>query len=64
MKRILVIISALTFVFVGIFFVKTKQSQVASTEPFTSGYAKVLSNDCYLYKQPDKSTGIFLLEQS
>lgn len=64
MKRILVIISALAFVLIGVFFVKTKQTQVASTEPFTSGYAKVLTNDCYLLKSPDKYSGIFLLEQS
>ena len=64
MKRILVIISVLAFVFIGVFFVKTKQIQVASTEPFTSGYAQILTNDCYLCKSPDKSSGIFLLEQS
>ena len=64
MKRILVIVSVLAFVFIGVFVVKIKQSQVVSTEPFTSGYAQVLSNDCYLYKNPDKLSGIFLLEQS
>ena len=64
MKRILVITFVLCFVFSSIFYVKTKQSETASTEPFTSGYAQILTNDCYLYKSPEKSSGIFLLEQS
>ena len=64
MKKILVIIATFIFVLGSIFIVKSTQNIKASTEPTTSGYAKVITNDCYLYKQPDKTTGIFLLEQS
>ena len=64
MKKILTISLVLLFVFCSIFLVKTKQSQLASTDAFTSGYAKVLTNDCYLLKSPENNSGIFLLEQS
>ena len=64
MKKILTISLVLLFVFCSIFLVKTKQSQLASTDAFTSGYAKVLTNDCYLLKSPENTSGIFLLEQS
>lgn len=64
MKKILVITSVLLFVFCSIFLVKSKQSQTASTDTFTSGYAKVVTNDCYFLKTPDSHSRIFLLEQS
>lgn len=51
------------FVFVSIFTVKQTQAKVASTQT-TSGYAQVITNDCYLLKQADNNSKWFLLEQS
>ena len=54
----------LAFVFLSVFVVKSTQTKMASADVFSSGYAKVLTNDCYLLKEPDGKTGVFLLEQS
>lgn len=64
MKRLLIIFCVLLFIFLSIFVVKNTQTQIANTSTFTSGYAKVLTNDCYLYKESSKDNGLFLLEQS
>ena len=64
MKRFLIIALVLLFVFVCIFVVKNTQTSIASAETFSSGYAKVLSNDCYLRKEPTEDSRLFLLEQS
>ena len=52
------------FVVLSIFVVKNTQSKQASTDAFTSGYAKVISNDCYLLSKPQNDCVLFLLEQS
>ena len=64
MKRFFAVIIVLFFVFASIFVVKRTQTTLASAEVFTSGYAKVLSNDCYLCSEPSENSHIFLLEQS
>src|SRR5574344_1368944 len=64
MKRFLIIISVLSFLFVSIFVVKKTQNELVSTENTTSGYAKVITNDCYLFKDSNNKDKYFLLEQS
>ena len=64
MKRILIIASTLLFVVLSIATVRTTQTKIVSSTPFTSGYAKVTTNDCYLLKSPDEESRLFLLEQS
>lgn len=64
MKRLLIIFSVLLFVFFSVFVVKSTQTQLTSSNTFTSGYAKILTNDCYLCSKPNNQTGLFLLEQS
>lgn len=64
MKRFFALICMLVFVAVSIFVVKGTQAQVANTQAFTSGYAKVLTNDCYFCKNPSQDSRMFLLEQS
>lgn len=64
MKRLLIIACTVLFVLLSIFTVKTTQTKIVSSEPFTSGYAKIVSNDCYLLSSPDENSRLFLLEQS
>ena len=64
MKKLLTICATLLFVIISIFVVKNTQAIHASTDAFTSGYAKVTSNDCYILSKPQNDSGIFLLEQS
>ncbi len=64
MKRVLTILLVLLFVVLSIATVKGTQTKLANSEPWTSGYAKVLTNDCYLFKEPNEASPIFLLEQS
>ena len=65
MKRIFFIILTLSFVFASIATVKATQSKTASTSS-TSGYAQIISNDCYLFLYPnfDDNSKLFLLEES
>lgn len=65
MKRFFAVIFVLIFVFAGIFVVKKTQITKASAS-LSSGYAQVLTNDCYLLSAPkfDDSSKLFLLEQS
>ena len=63
MKKMFVIVMSLAFVFGSVFFVKKTQITQANTNA-TSGYAKVLTNDCYFFEKPEKNAGLFLLEQS
>lgn len=65
MKRLFFVIFALLYVFLSIFLVKQTQSTKVSANA-TSGYAQVISNDCYLYSNPnfDENSKIFLLEES
>lgn len=64
MKRFLAVASVLLFVVLSIFVVKKTQVTKANAEVFTSGYAKVLSNDCYFKDKPTEDSRLFLLEQS
>lgn len=59
MKRIMIIIGVLVFVFAGIFVVKQTEAKVANSQN-TSGYAKVITNDCYLLSENESK--YFLLE--
>ena len=64
MKKILAIVLVLLFVFLSVFVVRSTQSINVGADVFTSGYAKVMTNDCYLFSSPENKTGMFLLEQS
>ena len=64
MKRVLTIVIVFLFVALSIFTVKTTQTKMVNAEVFTSGYAKVLSNDCYFLNKPNENSRVFLLEQS
>lgn len=64
MKRFFTIAVVLLFVFLSIFTIKTTQTKSVSTTNSTSGYAKILTNDCYLLASPNESSHLFLLEQS
>ena len=64
MKKLFVILSVFVFVFAGIFVVKATQSTMVSAEKFSSGYAIILTNDCYLKTEPSENCHLFLLEQS
>ena len=64
MKRLLIIVCTILFVLLSIFTTKATQTKIVNSEPFTSGYAKIISNDCYLLKNPDENSRLFLLEQS
>src|SRR5574344_287913 len=66
MKRLLIILSVLLYVFASIFVVNSTQVINVSTTNMTSGFAKVMTNDCYLFKEAkqDESCRYFLLEQS
>lgn len=64
MKRFFTIAVVLLFVFLSIFTIKTTQTKSVSTTNSTSGYAKILTNDCYLLDSPNESSHLFLLEQS
>ena len=65
MKKLFLVFFVCAFVFFCVFAVKSTQTKRASTTS-TSGYAQVLTNDCYLYKAPSLSQTdkLFLLEQS
>ena len=64
MKRVFAVAVVLLFVVLSVVVTKSTQAQSVSTENFTSGYAKVLTNDCYLLEKPNTDSHIFLLEQS
>ena len=64
MKRFFTIAVVLLFVFLSVFVVKSTQTKIVSTTASTSGYAKILTNDCYLLASPNESSHLFLLEQS
>ena len=64
MKRFFTIAVVLLFVFLSVFVVKSTQTKIVSTTTCTSGYAKILTNDCYLLECPNESSHLFLLEQS
>ena len=64
MKKFFTIAVVLLFVFLSIFVVKSTQTKIVSTTNCTSGYAKVLTNDCYLLESPNENSHLFLLEQS
>lgn len=64
MKRFFTIAVVFLFVGISIFTVKTTQTKMASAEVFTSGYAKVIGNDCYFMNEPNENSRVFLLEQS
>ena len=64
MKRFFTIAVVLLFVFLSVFVVKSTQTKIVSTTASTSGYAKILTNDCYLLESPNESSHLFLLEQS
>ena len=64
MKKVLAISVVLLFVFLSVITVKGTQTKLASTQSFTSCYAKVLTNDCYLLSSASEDSKIFLLEQS
>lgn len=64
MKRFFTVAVVLLFVFLSIFTIKTTQTKSVSTTNSTSGYAKILTNDCYLLDSPNESSHLFLLEQS
>lgn len=65
MKRLFFVFLTLFFVAGSIFCVKSTQTKRASTNA-TSGYAQIISNDCYLFLSPnfDESSKWFLLEES
>ena len=64
MKKLITIVFVFAIIFASIFVVKSTQSTMASAKPTTSGYAKVVTNDCYFLSLPDKNSKVFLLEQS
>lgn len=63
MKKFWIVFAVFLFLFVSIFTVKQTQTQVASTTA-TSGYAQIITNDCYLLKNANLDSKYFLLEQS
>ena len=63
MKKFLIVFAVFLFIFVSIFTVKQTQTKVASTTA-TSGYAQIVTNDCYLLKNANQDSKYFLLEQS
>ena len=63
MKKFWIIFAVFLFMFVSIFTVKQTQTTVASTSK-TSGYAQIITNDCYLLKDAKQDSKWFLLEQS
>lgn len=66
MKRFFVILGVLLFVLFSIFSVKYEQTKTVSSSSKTSGFAKIITNDCYLLKTPkqNEENKYFLLEQS
>ncbi len=64
MKKFWIIVLVLLFVVLSVVTIKGTQTRLVSSEPFTSGYAKVLSNDCYFLNEPNENSRVFLLEQS
>lgn len=62
MKRICTIIAVFVFIFVSIFTVKYSQTKLANSNT-TSGYAQIMTNDCYLFNNANDGK-YFLLEQS
>ena len=64
MKRFLWILSSILFILLSVYVVKDKQNKLVSTDTFTSGYATVLTNDCYFYSSPNYEDKVFLLEES
>ena len=64
MKRILAILFVFLFVGLSVFTVKTTETQTVSSTAITSGYAQVLTNDCYILNSANKNNRMFLLEQS
>ena len=64
MKKLITIVFVFAIIFASIFVVKSTQSTMANAKPTTSGYAKVVTNDCYFLNLPDKNSKVFLLEQS
>lgn len=62
MKKLLIIVGVLLYVFVGIFTIK--QTEVSATNSQnTSGYAKIVTNECYLLKDyQNLDSKYFLLE--
>lgn len=64
MKKFFTVAIVLLFVFLSIVVVKSTQTKSVSVAKSTSGYAKVLTNDCYLLESPNQSSHLFLLEQS
>lgn len=65
MKKFFTILCVLVFVFISIFTVKQTQTKIVSTNPSTSGYAQILTNDCFLLQDTSNTEKkLFLLEQS
>ena len=65
MKKFWTIATVFLFIFISIFTVKQTQAKQVSSSISTSGYAQVLTNDCYLYADDIKAKNkLFLLEPS
>lgn len=65
MKKIFFVAITLLFVFVSVFVVKQTQTKRVNANA-TSGYAQIVSNDCFLFSSPnfEETSKIFLLEES
>lgn len=63
MKKFVTVFAVFVFLFVSIFTVKQSQAVTASAHT-TSGFAQVITNDCYLLNDNKPDSKIFLLEQS
>lgn len=65
MKRIFFVAITLLFVFASIVAVNLTQSKKVNANA-TSGYAQIVTNDCYFFTEPNvaESSKLFLLEQS
>ena len=64
MKKVWTVFLVLLFVVLSIVTIKGTQTKLVSGEVSTSGYAKIVSNDCYFLSEPNLNSRVFLLEQS